>query len=415
MILGEVPGGLSARMHGAARELASRGVTEGARIAVDGGDVLAWLLGADLLGAATLVVEPRWTARERAAILDDARPTVVVSGDPEPGLPVPPCGDERTPFYLPTTSGSSGRPKVLVRSRASWLRSFEALGPLPGPVLVPGPLSSSLFTFGALHALWCGAELRVRAHLRASDAREAAAVHLVPAMLVDLLGDLEREPGRCTLRTVVCGGAHVGDALRARFARTLPDARLVEYYGSAEHSLIAIRRGDAGLRTVPGVELDVRDGVLRLRSPLAFDGYLRGGVLEPAPEWSSVGDRVELRPDGTLTVHGRDSATISSGGRLVSAEEVEAVLRAVPGVDDVLVTGTPHARLGALVTAVVEAGTAPALAELRAAARAALEPGKRPRRWLYTEALPRTASGKPARALVTEQLADDTFAAEPYG
>ncbi|MEK6443353.1 AMP-binding enzyme [Pseudonocardia sp. T1-2H] len=161
------------------------------------------------------------------------------------------------------------------------------------------------------------------------------------------------------------------------------------------------------------MELDVRDGVLRLRSPLAFDGYLRGGELEPAPEWSSVGDRVELRGDGTLVVHGRDSATISSGGRLVSAEEVEAVLRAVPGVDDVLVTGTPHPRLGALVTAVVEADTAPALAELRAAARAALEPGKRPRRWLRTKALPRTASGKPARALVAEQLADGTLAAEP--
>jgi long-chain acyl-CoA synthetase len=413
MILGQVPGGLAARAHGAARELAARGVTQGSRVAVDGGDVLAWLLGADLLGAAGLVVEPRWTARERAAILADALPDVVVGGDPAPGPPVTPRGDERTAFYLPTTSGSSGRPKVLVRSRASWRRSFEALGPLPGPVLVPGPLSSSLFTFGALHALWCGAELRVRAHLRAADARKAAAVHLVPAMLVDLLGELEREPGPCALRSVVCGGAHVGDALRARFARTLPDARLVEYYGSAEHSLIAIRRDDAGLRPVPGVELDVRDGVLRLRSPLAFDGYLRGGELEPAPEWSSVGDRVELRGDGTLVVHGRDTATISSGGRLVSAEEVEAVLRAVPGVDDVLVTGTPHPRLGALVTAVVEADTAPALAELRATARAALEPGKRPRRWLRTKALPRTASGKPARALVAEQLADGTLAVEP--
>jgi long-chain acyl-CoA synthetase len=225
MILGEVPAGLSARAHGAARELAGLGVTEGSRIAVEGGDVLAWLLGADLLGAATLVVEPRWTARERAAILADARPDAVVGGDPQPGPAGPPRGDEHTPFYLPTTSGSSGRPKVLVRSRASWLRSFEALGPLPGPVLVPGPLSSSLFTFGALHALWCGAELRVRPHLRAADAREAATVHLVPAMLVDLLGELEREPGPCALRVVVCGGAHVGDALRSRFARTLPDAR----------------------------------------------------------------------------------------------------------------------------------------------------------------------------------------------
>ncbi|MCW0215493.1 MAG: AMP-binding protein [Pseudonocardia sp.] len=415
MILEDLPAELAPRVHGAARELAARGVTEGSRIAVDAreqGHVLAWLLGADLLGAATLVVEPRWTARERDAVLSDARPAVVVSGEPGTGAPVAARGDESTAFYLPTTSGSSGRPKVLVRSRASWLRSFEALGPLPGPVLIPGPLSSSLFLFGALHALWCGAE-------PTRTVRGAATVHLVPALLAGLLDELDRTPGPHALRTVVCGGAHLGDELRARLARTLPGAELIEYYGSAEHSLIAVRRGhggpgDAGLRAVPGVELDVRDGVLWVRSPLAFDGYLQDGELCAAEVPSSVGDRVDLAPDGTLTVHGRDSAMISSGGRLVSAEEVEAVLRAVPGVDDVLVTGTPHARLGALVTAVVESGRAPAPGVLREAARAALEPGKRPRRWLRTTALPRTASGKPARALVAEQLAAGTFPAEPW-
>ena len=409
-----LPAELLARVHGAARALAGRGVTAGSRVAVDGGDVLAWLLGADLLGAATVVLEPRWTARDRAAVLADVRPDATVAGDPPPTTAeVAPHGGDRTPFYLPTTSGSSGRPKVLVRSRASWLHSFTALGPVAGPVLIAGPLSSSLFSFGALHALWCGAELRCRPRLLVGDARAAATLHVVPAMLAELLGDLERAPGPCALRTVVCGGAHIGDEPRARFARLLPDTELVEYYGSAEHSLIAIRRGGPGLRAVPGVELDVRDGVLWVRSALAFDGYLRAGVLERAAAWTSVGDRVELSATGVLTVHGRDSAMISSGGRLVAAEEVEGVLRGVPGVVDVLVTGTPHPRFGALVTAVVESDDPPALRELRAAARAVLDPGKRPRRWLVTKALPRTAAGKPARAAVARQLAEGTLHAEP--
>jgi long-chain acyl-CoA synthetase len=409
-----LPADLLARAHGAALALAGRGVTAGSRVAVGRGDVLAWLLGADLLGAATVVLEPGWTARDRAAVLADARPDTTVAGDPPPtATEVAPHGGDRTPFYLPTTSGSSGRPKVLVRSRASWQRSFTALGPVPGPVLIPGPLSSSLFSFGALHALWCGVEPRFRPRLLAGDARAAASVHLVPAMLTELLNELERTSAPCALRTVVCGGAHVGDELRARFARLLPDAELVEYYGSAEHSLIALRRGGDGLRAVPGVELDVRDGVLWVRSALAFDGYLRAGVLERAADWTSVGDRVELSAAGVLTVHGRDSAMISSGGRLVAAEEVEAVLRGVPGVDDVLVIGTPHDRFGALVTAVVESDNPPALRELRAAARAALDPGRRPRRWLVTKALPRTASGKPARAAVARQLAEGTLLAEP--
>ncbi|GIH25263.1 hypothetical protein Aph01nite_35730 [Acrocarpospora phusangensis] len=480
---GAVPAELLARAHGAARWLAARGITEGSRVAVDSPDPLPWFLGADLLGAACLMVEPAWTPRERDAVLADARPDLVVTATTAPSAQdtapagdqpsrddTAPVGDEPSPegttpasdepsrrgtapmddeppaedttpasdepsaegtvsaggdgtfFYLPTTSGSSARPKVLVRTRGSWLRSFAALGPLPGPVLVPGPLSSSLFLFGALHALWCGHPIewlaRWEPETAALAARRCATAHLVPAMLSGLLDVLERDPELrrdCALSTVVCGGAHLGDRTRERFARLLPGAELVEYYGSAEHSLIAVRRGDSGLRPVPGVRLEVRDGLLWVKSPLAYAGRLDQGVLSPAAEWSTVGDQVDIDGTGLLTVRGRAGAVVSSGGRLVAAAEVEAVLRAVPAVADVLVAGTPHPTLGAIVTAVVEtaAGERPTLRELRAAARAGLEPGKRPRRWLATKALPRTASGKPARAVVAQQLLDGTLAAEP--
>lgn len=405
-----VPDGMvSTRTHGAARELAALGVVVGSRVAIDAaasvhpGDVLAWFLGADRLGAATLVIEPSWTPREREAVLADARPDVVVTGRPEPSAePVPRAGDEDTHFYLATTSGSRGRPKVLIRTRGSWSRSFAALGRFPhdGPVLVPGPLSSSLFLFGALHALWAGHEPRLLPRFEPEAAcAEVSAVHLVPAMLARLLAVLERRPDlreSCALRTVVCGGAHVGEELRERFSRLLPRAELIEYYGSAEHSLIAIRRGESGLRTVPGVETEIRDGVLWVRSSLSFSGYLREGVLDAAPGWSTVDDLVRVDATGALEVLGRAGPMVSSGGKLVAAEEVESVLRRVPGVVDVLVTGTPHPTLGSVVTAVVEGS--PELRELRAAARSGLEPGKRPRRWVMTDALPRTASGKLRRS-----------------
>ncbi|GAA3353851.1 hypothetical protein [Saccharopolyspora gregorii] len=127
---------LRRRAHGAARALA--GVR---RVAVDEPDPvhrLCWLLGAELAGAAALVVDPDWSRRDE--VLADAAPEVVVSGAPEPGDPVARRGDERTWFYLPTTSGSSGAPKVLVRSRRSWSESFRALDVPLGPddaVLVP--------------------------------------------------------------------------------------------------------------------------------------------------------------------------------------------------------------------------------------------------------------------------------------
>lgn len=417
-ILGDaqVDAGLLARAHACAAELAGRGIGEGHRIAVDSSDALAWLLGADLLGAATLVVEPSWTPREREAVLAEVVPDHLVSGPPpsSDGVTVAPRGDGRTHFYLPTTSGSSGRPKVMARTRSSWTLSFVALGCLPGPVLVPGPLSSSLFLFGALHALATGVELRHRPRWRPEQAREASSVHLVPAMLAGLLRELEHRPGPCALRTVVCGGAHLSPALRERFECALPTAELIEYYGSAEHSLIAIRRGEGDLRPVPGVKLWIRDSILWVRSPLTFSGYLYGGALDRVDSgWSTAGDQAELSASGALTVHGRDSTTISSGGRLVAVEEVESVLREVPGVEDVLVAGTPHPTLGTVVTAIIESHDPPALAELRAVARATLEPGKRPRRWLVTGALPRTPSGKAARAVVAERLSAGTLPSEP--
>ncbi|MFD2397969.1 AMP-binding protein [Prauserella oleivorans] len=215
------PADLLATAHGAAAWLARQGVTEGSRIAVDSPDVLPWLLGADLLGAATLVTEPTWTHREREAVLQDAAPSLVVSGTPAPAGSVEPCGGDPH-FYLPTTSGSSGRPKVGIRTRASWLRSFAALGHVRGPVLVAGPLSSSLFLFGALHTLWCAERLWLRPRWDPGEARHACAVHVVPAMLADLVADAERRPGSSALGTVVCGGAHVAPELRKRFARAFP-------------------------------------------------------------------------------------------------------------------------------------------------------------------------------------------------
>ncbi|GAA2357326.1 acyl-CoA synthetase [Saccharopolyspora halophila] len=416
-ILGREPtsgiaGELTASQLASTARRVGRRLPPGSRVAISGTDETARLvhfLGTDLAGCAALLVDPEWP--DPAAVLADARPDVCLDVTEPLGEDLGtelPVGDESTRFYLPTTSGSTGRPKVLARSRRSWLRSFEALDvelAADDRVLIPGPLSSSLFLFGALHALRGGAELRLLARWSASaaaeTAREATVTHLVPAQLSALLAVLERDPvlrAECRLRLVVCGGAKVDPGLADRLAEVLPDCRLVEYYGSAEHSLIALRRGD---RLLPVVDVEVSDGLLHVRSELSFDGYLEGGELV-APETTSTGDRAIRHPDGSLEILGRTAGVIDTGARLVSAERVEAVLRELDGVLDVVVTATAHPRFGSLVTAVVEG--APQLSDLRAGARERLHPGELPRRWLTVEALPRTASGKPARALIDERL-----------
>jgi len=430
---------LLTRIHRAAQHLSTEGVGEGARVAVDAEnplDSLSWFLGADVLGAACLIIESAWSDRERQAIMADTCPTAVVHGTPAVAAKsVPPVGDGSTRFYLATTSGSSGRSRVLVRRRDSWRHSFRAfhIGLEPAEtVLIPGPLSSSLFLFGALHALHDGHSLRLMrrwsADEAASECLAATVIHVVPAMLSALLSLWERQPHLrqgCGLRKIVCAGAKLSESLRERLDRVLPGCELVEYYGSAEQSLVAIRRGEQ-LRPVAGVELEVRDdsgtplpagnsGRLWVRSPLLFDGYLDGGTLDfPADwrdGWSSVGDYATQHAEGTLTIHGRSGSTISTAAKNIAAEEVEAVLHRAAGVLDVIVSATPHPRLGAIVTAVVEADPAspPSLRELRAVARAELEPAKRPRRWLITAQLPRTAAGKPSRAEVSERLREGTL------
>ncbi|MBC3194392.1 AMP-binding protein [Pseudonocardia sp. C8] len=422
---------------GAGTHLRRLGVRDGDRVVLDAvprsrWDVLPYLLAADRIGAASLVADPGWSGRERAAVLADVAADVVVPVDgidvPEPSgtgtgpaaaparTAVAAAGRVPGPFLFPTTSGSTGTPTVLARTRRSWQLGFDALGALPGPVLVPGPPSSTLYLFGALHALHHGIGLLTRGRFQPADARTAGTVHLVPAQLSALLDEHERRPGPAPA-VIVCGGAHVAPSVRERCTRLLPDTTLVEYYGSAEHSLIATRYDGGPLRPVDGVRLELRDGVLWVDTPQAVLGRLRAGVLEPAgPGATTVGDRAELGADGALTVLGRASATISSGGALVGAEEVEQVLRTVPGVADVVVAGTPHPSLGMLVTAVVEPAPGATVTRhaLRAAARDALSPAKRPRRWLVTAALPRLGSGKPARAAVDAGLRDGGLDAVPF-
>ena len=77
--------------------------------------------------------------------------------------------------------------------------------------------------------------------------------------------------------------------------------------------------------------------------------------------------------------------------RVISSEEVERLLRGLPGVDDVAVLGVPHATLGQVLTAVVVGRAADDA--LRAGA-AGMPAPSRPRRWVHADVLPRTSGGK---------------------
>lgn len=349
-------------------------------------------------------------------------------------------------FLVVVTSGTSGHPRPVLRTADSWICSFAPFEELTGigptdRVLLTGPLHATMHLFAAVHTLSIGAHL-------VDDPAIATAAHAVPARLATLLDELDRpDLGPAPLRTVVVAGAPLPDELadRAR-ARGLG---VVEYYGAAELSFVAARRAPGPLRPFPGAQVDLRSGVLWVRSPYVSLGYPPGvtGPFRQAEDgFATVGDLAEIAPGGAdpgnadpagadpasadlssadpasadpgsadpasagpagpgLRIRGRGDAAVTTGGATVVAEDVEQVLLTLPGVAAVAVVGVAHPRLGQLVVAVLEPVPGADLNGIRGAARRVLRGPSLPRRWLVTDALPRTPGGKVARHRVSAALA----------
>jgi 3-oxocholest-4-en-26-oate---CoA ligase len=117
------------------------------------------------------------------------------------------------------------------------------------------------------------------------------------------------------------------------------------------------------------------------------------------------GDFATVEEDGSVTMLGRGSVSINSGGEKIYPEEVEAALKGHPDVFDALVVGVPDPRFGQHVAAVVHAreGTRPALADLDAFVRSEIAGYKVPRSlWLVGE-IKRSPAGKPDYRWAKEQ------------
>jgi 3-oxocholest-4-en-26-oate---CoA ligase len=129
------------------------------------------------------------------------------------------------------------------------------------------------------------------------------------------------------------------------------------------------------------------------------------------------GDYAQVEEDGTVTMLGRGSVSINSGGEKIYPEEVEAALKAHPKVFDALVVGVPDARYGQHVAAVVQArpGARPTLSELDSFVRSEIAGYKVPRSLWLVDEVKRSPAGKPDYRWAKEQTearpADDVHAA----
>ncbi len=126
--------------------------------------------------------------------------------------------------------------------------------------------------------------------------------------------------------------------------------------------------------------------------------------------YAVAGDFAMHESDGSITLLGRGSACINSGGEKIFPEEVETVLKSHPGVYDVLVVGVPDDRWGQAVCAVVQprdADAPPTLDDLSAHARSHLASYKSPRHLMVVDEIRRSPSGKPDYPWATALAADN--------
>ncbi len=352
--------------------------------------------------AAVLPVDVRLAGRERAAMLELARPTVSVDADGirrVEGIPV-----DTGIALVVATSGTSGEPRLVELPRRSVDAAIRASAVAIGAVGEDRWLSClPLAHIGGLlvlcrHVL-LGAPITFRRRLTAAAVAGLPDVRftsLVPTQLVRLL-EAGANLGR--FRAILVGGSGMGTKLAIRAEHS--GAAVVPTYGMTETCGGVVYAG----RPLAGVEVRAaHSGELLVRGPTLMRGYrfdpaATAAVFAP-DGWLRTGDGGAIADDGSIRVFGRLADVIVSGGEKIWPAEVEAALAGHSEVAAVMVSAQPDREWGQRVVARVvprRRGDPPSLESLRAYAAETIARHKLPRELIVVDHLDRTALGKVRR------------------
>ena len=298
--------------------------------------------------------------------------------------------------------------------------------------LIACPLMHGTGLMGAIAALSLGGAAAFLPS-RHFDARElwdeaarlqATGLYIVGmAFCTPMLEALEAEPRRWDLsavRTMVSSGAMWSYENKQGLLRHLPQAMLVDAFSSSEAFGLGTSASTAGgeaatakflqgphcaVFTEDGRRVEPGSGE---RGRVAVGGHIPQGYYKDEAKtaatfpliegrrWSVPGDWATVEADGSLTLLGRGSQCINTGGEKVFPEEVEEALKRHPAVRDAAVVGLPDARFGERICAMVELqpGSTPADAELSSHVRSQLADYKAPRSILRIATVGRAPNGK---------------------
>ncbi len=346
-------------------------------------------------------------------------------------------------LYILYTGGTTGLPKgVLWRNGDANLECFggsheESLDAIAAAAtgdlraLLAPPFMHGAGHWMCLHTWNNGGTVFVQDHPEHFDAhdiwstiaRERLNFLLIvgDAFARPLLDDLrDHTHDLSTLTVLLSGGAPLSAHLKEEILQRLPTVMIVDGLGSSEaggqvtqvSAGAGATTGTFPLRPGNHVLSGALDRVLSPGDPdlgwLAKSGRLALGYLGDPDKTAQTypvidgvryavpGDRARLRADRIVELHGRDSATINSGGEKIFAEEVEAAIKTHPSVYDCVVAGRPSERWGDEVVAIVRLreGDDVSADDLRAAAATHIARFKLPKAIVFVPEIVRSPAGK---------------------
>ena len=325
------------------------------------------------------------------------------------------------PASMLFTSGTTGRSKGAVITHRGLLANGEALAEVwqvtaEDHLLHTLPVFHVHGLFIALHPLMLkGAQMTFLPRFTVDDVLthlpKASVLMGVPTHYSRLLDDPRFDRDACAgLRLFTSGSAPMTVQVHEQFTATT-GRTITERYGMTECGIITSNAPGSPLpgtvgTALPNVELRVgEDSIIEVRGPHLLDRYWRrpDATADAYTDdgWFKTGDIGTMDEAGVVTLSGRSSDLIISGGYNIYPKEIEQVLDDDPQVAESAVVGWPNAEWGETVVAFIVLANSdaefsqPDLSE-------ALARFKHPRQWEFVESLPRNTMGKVQKKLLRE-------------
>jgi fatty-acyl-CoA synthase len=350
-------------------------------------------------------------------------------------------------FALMYTSGTTGRPKGVIRSHeGSTLIALATALEMRftrddvGLMVMPMCHANSLYfshTFAHLGAACVIDDRRSfdpEALLTILSNEKITFTSLVPTHYIMMLALPDATKERFDVSRVdklMISSAPARRDTKLAILDFFRNGRLHELYGSTEAGWVTLLRPDeqmnrlgtvgrewAGSGAIKMLDPEGREvpdgevGELFSNTPYAFDGYWKNPEKTAEAmrgDWCSVGDMARRDAQGYIHLVDRKSNMIISGGENIYPSEVEGVLGAHPKVKDVAVIGVPHEKWGEAVQAVVVLHEKVEASEVEILewCRGRIAGYKRPQsvHFLSDAQMPRTATGKILHRVLRDQVA----------